>query len=100
MPLYEFGPFRMDVQRCLLLRKDEIVPLTPKEFMLLEYLLRHKGRIVTQQSLSQAVWSMDFETNSNVVEVAIKRLRDKIAILGKPSLIQTVRGSGYMIEEE
>jgi two-component system, OmpR family, response regulator len=76
------------------------VPATPKEGMVLEYLIRHAGRVVTQTQLAQAVWSLDFETGTNVVEVHISRLRKKIDEPGKSSLIKTIPGAGYMVEAD
>jgi len=94
------GALRLDLLKRQAALDGRAIALTPKEFMLLEYLLRHTGRIVTQTALAQAVWNLDFETGSNVVEVHVNRLRKKLDAPGKPSIIQTHRGAGYMIETE
>jgi two-component system OmpR family response regulator len=94
------GPIKMEFSRRQVTVDGRSVLLTPKEFMMLEYMLRNTGRIVTQTSLAQAIWSIDYETGTNVVEVHMNRLRKKIDEPGKPSFIQTVRGSGYLMEKD
>jgi len=94
------GPLELDLLKHRLTVNGNLVLITPKEFMILEYLLRHRGRVVTQNALAQAVWSLDSETWTNVVEVHINRLRKKIDQDGQPSIIQTVRGSGYLIDAD
>ncbi len=79
-------------------RAGQIITLTPKEFLLLELLVRRVGQVVTRTEIIEQVWDMHFDTNSNIVEVFIKVLRDKIDRNFEPKLIQTVRGVGYMIE--
>jgi two-component system, OmpR family, copper resistance phosphate regulon response regulator CusR len=68
------------------------ISLRPKEFSLLEYLLRHPERVLTRAEIGERVWDMHFDTESNVIEVYISILRKK---LGDPPLIQTVTGVGY-----
>ena len=94
------GNIKLDLLKHRATMNGRFIPLTPKEFMILEYLIRHAGRVVTQTALEQAVWNSDFETGTNVVEVHINRLRKKIDENGKPSIIQTVRGSGYLMEKD
>jgi two-component system, OmpR family, response regulator len=94
------GKLRLDLLKRRTTIDDRFIPLTPKEMMVLEFLIRHVGRVVTQTQLAQAVWSLDFETATNVVEVHISRLRKKIDEPGKPSLIQTVHSAGYMINPD
>lgn len=94
------GNIKLDLLKHRATVNGEFAPLTQKEFMILEYLIRHAGRAVTQTALAQAVWNLDFETGTNVVEVHVNRLRKKIDEDGKPSLIQTIRGSGYLIEKD
>ncbi|WP_449537220.1 winged helix-turn-helix domain-containing protein [Ferdinandcohnia sp. Marseille-Q9671] len=74
--------------------------LTPKEFELLVYLARHKGRVLTRDQLLSAVWNYDFAGDTRIVDVHISHLREKIERDSKkPSFIKTVRGLGYKLEE-
>lgn len=81
-------------------RAGKPVDLTPKEFSLLEYLMRHAGRQVTRAEIIQHVWNLSFDTMTNVVDVYINYLRKKIDVPPEPKLIRTVRGVGYMLKEE
>src|SRR5258708_8530736 len=94
------GDLRMNLLNRRVTVKGRVITLRPKEFSLLEYLLRNKGRVVSQTAIAQAVWSLDEETQTNVVEQHIKNLRKKIDEEGQPSIIQTHLGAGYMIEDE
>ena len=76
------------------------IDLQTREFKLLEYLLRHKGQIVTRTMLLEHVWDYHFDPQTNVIDVHISRLRRKIDDDAKGSLIQTVRGAGYIIKDE
>jgi two-component system OmpR family response regulator len=78
-------------------RRSEEIALTPTEFSILELLLRYAGKVVTRRMLCEHVWEADWEGATNVIEVHIKRLRDKLEREGHPSLIQTVRGRGYAL---
>lgn len=75
-------------------RAGEAIELTPREFTLLETLARAPGRVYTRIQLLESVWSYDFDPNTNLVDVYIKRVRKKIDTTGQP-LIETVRGVGY-----
>jgi DNA-binding response OmpR family regulator len=72
--------------------------LTAKEFALLEYLMRHPGRVLTRTQIVDAVWRYDLDALSNVVDIYIHYLRDKIDQGFSHALIKTVRGVGYKIE--
>jgi two-component system response regulator MprA len=74
--------------------------LTPKEFDLLHYLIRHPRQVIQRDRLLQDVWGYDFEGNGNVLEVYVGYLRTKTEAGGEPRLIQTVRGVGYVLREE
>jgi two-component system response regulator MprA len=74
--------------------------LTPKEFDLLLYLLRHPRQVMTRDRILQDVWGYDFDGNGNVLEVYVGYLRTKTEANGEPRLIQTVRGVGYVLREE
>ncbi len=79
-------------------RAGHSVDLTAKEFAILEYLLRHKGRVISRTTLSEHVWDENFDAMSNVVDVTVYRLREKIHGRGAP-LVHTVRGAGYVLRE-
>jgi two-component system copper resistance phosphate regulon response regulator CusR len=74
------------------------IDLTAKEFALLAVLARRQGEILSKTAIAELVWDMNFDSNTNVVEVAIKRLRDKIDAPFLPKLLHTVRGMGYVME--
>jgi two-component system, OmpR family, response regulator len=80
-------------------RAGRRVPLGPREYGVLEMLLRHHGRVVSRERLLTAVWGYDSDAYSNVVEVSIRRLRDAVDRGHDRPLIQTVRGAGYKIAE-
>jgi DNA-binding response OmpR family regulator len=79
-------------------RDGHIIELTAKEFALLEYLMRHPGRVLTRTQIVDAVWRYDMEALSNVVDIYIHYLREKIDRGFSHPLIKTVRGMGYKIE--
>ncbi|MDG1286728.1 MAG: response regulator transcription factor [Rickettsiales bacterium] len=89
---------KVDLLSRKVTRADEGVDLQTREFNLLEYLLRHKGQIVTRTMLLEAVWNYHFDPQTNVIDVHISRLRKKIGDK-EGKLIQTVRGAGYIIED-
>ncbi|PLR98113.1 response regulator transcription factor [Bacillus sp. T33-2] len=79
---------------------EELLELTPKEFELLLYLAKHKGRVLTRDQLLSAVWNYDFAGDTRIVDVHISHLREKIEHnTKKPSYIKTIRGLGYKLEE-
>jgi two-component system OmpR family response regulator len=80
-------------------RSGERIELQPLEFSLLEYLMRNAGRVVSKSMIMEHVWNYNFDPQTNVVEARICRLRDKIDRSGEKSLIQTVRGVGYVLKE-
>lgn len=81
-------------------RGEEQIDLQHQEFRLLEYLARNRGRVVTRTQILQNVWGYNFNPSTNVVEVHICRLREKIERPDRPQLIRTVRGAGYVLAEE
>jgi two-component system OmpR family response regulator len=74
------------------------IELQPKEYALLEYLVRNQGRVVTKTMIIEHVWNYNFDPETNVVEARICRLRDKIDKDYEPKLIQTIRGAGYVLK--
>jgi two-component system OmpR family response regulator/two-component system copper resistance phosphate regulon response regulator CusR len=73
------------------------IDLTPTEFSLLEFLIRHAGNVVTRKMLCEHLWDADWEGETNVIEVHINRLRGKLEKTGAGNPIQTVRGRGYVL---
>ncbi len=80
-------------------RAGQNIELQPREFRLLEYLMRHAGQIVTRMMLLEHVWDYHFDPQTNVIDVHISRLRNKIDKEFEKPLLQTVRGAGYIIRE-
>jgi DNA-binding response OmpR family regulator len=80
-------------------RGEEVLNLSPQEFVLLTYLCRHAGRVVTRSMLLSEVWGMRIQPNTNVVDVHIYRLRGKVDTEGREPLIMTLRGIGYVLKD-
>ncbi len=80
-------------------RAGTAIELQPREFRLLEYLMRHAGQVVTRTMLLEKVWDYNFDPQTNVIDVHVSRLRSKIDKGFDHPLIQTIRGAGYMIDE-
>lgn len=93
------GDLTMDLVRRRVTRAGSEIDLLPREFALLEHLLRRKGRVQTRTMLLEAVWDISFDPQTNVVETHISRLRAKIDKPFDQDLIHTVRGAGYRIGE-
>jgi two-component system OmpR family response regulator/two-component system copper resistance phosphate regulon response regulator CusR len=91
------GPLHLDLTNRRVLREGKELVLTPTEFSLLEYLMRYAGQVVTRKMLCEHLWEADWEGVTNVVEVHINRLRGKVDRGFSESLIQTVRGRGYVL---
>ena len=91
------GDLEMDLVSPLVTRGGERIDLQPLEYQLLEYLMRNKGRVVSRNTILERVWNYDFDPHTNVVEVRVCRLRDKIDRGSSRSLIATVRGFGYVL---
>ena len=94
------GPLIVDLIRRKVKRSDQEIELQPLEFSLLEYLMRNAGRVVSKTMIMEHVWDYNFDPQTNVVEVRICRLRDKIDRGHDNKLIHTVRGVGYVLEEK
>ena len=78
-------------------RAGTTIQLTTKEFALLEYFLRHKDEVVTRTMIAEHVWDINFDSDTNVIDVYVSHLRDKIERRGARKLIHTLRGRGYML---
>ena len=93
------GDLELDLIRRTAHRGDRRIELQPREFQMLEFLMRRQGRVVTRTMLLEGVWDYRFDPHTNVIDVHISRLRKKLGDEPAP-LIQTVRGSGYMLSAE
>jgi two-component system, OmpR family, response regulator len=91
------GDLEMDLIEKTVYRGGVKIELLPREFRLLEYFLRHPGRVITRAMLLQEVWQYHFSLETNVVDVHISNLRKKIDTKGMPSLIVNIRGAGFML---
>jgi two-component system OmpR family response regulator len=96
-PVLEAGDLRLDLATRRVTRAGRETDLTPTEFSLLEFLLRHAGQVVSRKMLCEHLWGGDWEGVTNVIEVHINRLRGKLDRGFSSSAIQTVRGRGYAI---
>lgn len=88
----------LDLMRRRVTRAGQRIALTAKEFALLELLMRRQGEVLPRSLIASQVWDMNFDSDTNVIDVAIRRLRAKIDHDFVPKLIHTVRGMGYMLE--
>ena len=88
----------LDLLKRRVNRSGKRIELTAKEFALLELLLRRKGEILPRSLIASQIWDMNFDSDTNVIEVAMRRLRAKVDDSFEPKLIQTVRGMGYVLE--
>ncbi len=93
------GDLVMDLLRRQVSCRGQLIDLQSREFSLLEYLLQHKGRVVTRTMLLENVWDYHFDPQTNVIDVHISRLRSKIDEGRKESRIRTIRGAGYIIDD-
>ena len=89
----------LDLARRRASRGGQKIPLTSKEFSLLELLARRRGEVLPRSLIASQVWDMNFDSDTNVIDVAIRRLRAKIDDNFEPKLIHTVRGMGYVLED-
>lgn len=95
----QLADLRLDLIRRRVERNGQRIDLTAKEFALLEMLLRRQGEVLPKSLIASQVWDMNFDSDTNVIEVAIRRLRLKIDDDFPNKLIHTVRGMGYVLEE-
>lgn len=95
----EAGDLKLDLIRRRVIKNGNSIKLQPREFALLEYLARRKGQVQTKAMLLEAIWDINFDPLTNVVETHISRLRAKLNDLDQYESIITVRGAGYMIKE-
>ena len=97
--ILEAGTVRMDIERHIVSVDGTQIPMPLKEFDLLEYLMRNKGRVLTRGQLIDRVWGADYVGDTKTLDVHVKRLRSKIEVdPANPALLVTVRGLGYKLE--
>jgi two-component system OmpR family response regulator len=93
----QVADLQLDLRTMRVSRQGATINLQPREFRLLEYLMRHEGQIVTRTMLLEGVWEYHFDPQTNVIDVQISRLRSKVDKDFDPPLIHTVRGAGYVL---
>jgi len=96
--LLRAADLELDLSRRRAARAGRKIELTAKEFALLELLLRRQGEVLPRSLIASQIWDMNFDSDTNVIEVAIRRLRAKVDDNFEPKLIHTVRGMGYLLE--
>lgn len=96
--LYHCGPIELDMEKHLVTQDQTPMELSPREYKLMLFLIENKNKVVSRTQILQAVWSISFDTNTNVVDVYISYLRNKLTAKNK-SLIHTIKGTGYMLSE-
>jgi len=97
--LLKVADLEMDILSRQVRREGQTIALQPREFRLLEFLMRHSGQVVTRTMLLENVWDYHFDPQTNVIDVHISRLRSKIDRGFSQTLLRTVRGSGYILRE-
>jgi two-component system OmpR family response regulator len=97
--LLRVGDLEMDLVRHVVKLGAKIIELQPREFQLLQYLMRHPGQVVTRTMLLEHVWDFHFDPKTTVVESHVSRLRAKLGTQPSPALIETVRGVGYRLRD-
>jgi two-component system OmpR family response regulator len=95
----QVGDLRMDLLTRRVTRGSRVISLQPREFKLLEYLMRHANQVVTRTMLLEGVWDYNFDPQTNVVDVHISKLRQKLELDTERPLVRTVRNAGYMMCE-
>ncbi|MDE2147451.1 MAG: response regulator transcription factor [Burkholderiales bacterium] len=96
------GPLQVDLRRFEVTRAGRPLRLTPKEYAVLLLLARHRGRVLSRTLIAESVWGISFQTQTNVVDVLIGRLRAKLdaPFAPAPPLLRTVRGAGYLLDSD
>lgn len=98
-PLLRFLDITLDTRTHEARRGDRLIALSSKEYALLDFLLRHPREVLSRTTIAEHVWDYDADHLSNVIDVYIRYLRNKLCADGEPNLIQTIRGSGYQLKE-
>lgn len=96
-PVLRVGDLELDMNAREVKRGDRVIDLTPKEYTVLEYLMRHEGRVMSRTLITEYAWGYHFDPGTNIVDVVINHLRKKIDADASKKLITTVRGVGYVV---
>ncbi|MBX2956677.1 MAG: response regulator transcription factor [Cyclobacteriaceae bacterium] len=96
---FTLGPFLLNTETHQVFKQEEEILLTQKEFQLLEYLIRHKGKVCRRNKIMDTIWGLDATSDSGVIDVFINALRKKLKIQKDEEFIQTIRGVGYIARE-
>jgi DNA-binding response OmpR family regulator len=96
----KIGNLSIDREQHRVMRGERIIDLTPREFAILECLIDNAGKPVSRATLMRDIWNIPFESTTNIVDVYMKYLRDKIDIEGEVKLLRTVRGVGYVLRSD
>jgi DNA-binding response OmpR family regulator len=96
-PVYHVADVELDTATRQARRGDRAIELTTKEFMVLEYMMRNAGRVLTREQISEHAWDANYDPFSNVIDVYVARLRRKVDQPGEHQLIETIRGVGYRL---
>lgn len=94
------GPLTLDTEKKIAVREGKEIKLTAKEYSILEYLMHNKGIVLSRDKIMHHIWNYDYEGGSNIIDVYIRTLRNKVDAGFDKKLIQTVRGIGYVIKTE
>jgi heavy metal response regulator len=97
-PVLQVADLCLDPARRMVRRGDQKIDLTPREFALLDYFMRHPGRVLTRTMIAEHVWDYSFDPTTNVIDVYVNYLRKKIDAGRQPKLLHTVRGVGYVLK--
>lgn len=97
--IFEVGTLKLDTGTYQVFKEGEEIHLTQKEFALLEFLLRNKGKVCRRTEIIESVWDIHFEYNTSVIDVYINALRKKLNLNNDENYIETIRGVGYTIKE-
>lgn len=97
-PVLKVADLELNVDSHEVQRGGRTIELTPKEFLVLEYLMRHAGKVMSRTLITEYAWGYHFDSGTNIVDVVINHLRKKVDGSGKKKLITTVRGVGYVIK--
>ena len=95
-----FSDLELNINTKQAVRNNKIINLTAKEYLLLEYFMKNPNRVISRQTILENVWDINFDTNTNVVDVYVNYIRNKIQPNGTNKLIHTVIGLGYILKEE
>ncbi|GER86336.1 DNA-binding response regulator [Dictyobacter vulcani] len=98
-PVLRFADITLDTRTHEARRGERVIALSSKEYALLDFFLRHPHEILSRATIAEHVWDYDAEQFSNVIEVYVRYLRNKLCAAGEPNVIQTVCGSGYQLKE-